>query len=389
MELSADIYRIILRHVGGRTDLSTLCRVNKGFQHVAEQALYSTTYASNARDSFVMCSLFAKTPRLALLVESLTLHIRDGHDTDGPLEVCLSNDFWPIVSEALHQTPRLRCLNLYLDSASDAAQAWILSGTVFRLRSFRCDLQWDADLASFLNTQPDILDLYIVDYSFPEDSDAAPVSISSPLDPGALPNLSTLQTTFAEAACALVPTRPISRLKTCFSKTRLLEKREELSLLSSRLMGTTHPLRALDIADSSYSDAFSMELLAAVTRLQNKVHDLRYLGTLVLPVDGDGVRSFISGQPRRLTPSIKRLKFYGLLRTFCVLRCIEVDVSEWEPPPAIPAGMRALASELRLYCPSLQRVIFVYDFERTAVTVVDGTYALDNEANTDHIWREF
>ena len=296
MELSLDAYRSIVKHVGSRADLSTLCRVNKGFQLAAERALYNTIHASNAWDSSGMCSLFAKAPRLAAMVEALTLVVGDEDDGDsGPSsKVCLPNDFWPTVSKALHHTTGLRFLNLHLENAGNAAQAWILNGTAFRLRSFHCDLQWDADLVSFLNSQPDIDDLYIVDYSWPEDTAQASTSISLPLDPGALPNLSTLQCTFAEAACALVPTRPISRLKTCFSKTRLPEKREELLLLFSKLTETTHPLHSLDIADSDYSDSFSMELLASVVSLQNQVHDLRYLGTLVLPIDGHVVRSSVS-----------------------------------------------------------------------------------------------
>ena len=91
---------------------------------------------------------------------------------------------------------------------------------------------------------------------------------------------------------------------------------------------------------------------------------------------------------RRLTPFIKRLRFYGLLRRLTYLKCVEVDVSEWEPPPSIPAGVRALASELRLYCPSLQQVIFVNDFERTVITASRGTYAVDYDSDTENIWRE-
>lgn len=242
-----------------------------------------------------MCSLFARKPRLAGIVEELTLSIGNGDDSDGrsQTEVCLQSNFWPTVSEALHHMTRLLFLNVHVDNAGDVAQAWILNGTVFRLRGFRCDLQWDAHLVSFLNTQTDINDLYIADYSIPEDVGQTSTSVSSSLEPGALPKLSTLECTFAEAAFALIPHRPISRLKTCFSKTRLPEKRKELSFLFSKLTETTHSLRSLDIADSSYSDSFSMELLASISKLQNRVRDLRYLGTLVLPIDGRVVRGSV------------------------------------------------------------------------------------------------
>ena len=391
MEPYIGTYRLIVKHIGSSADLSTLCRVNKRFQQVAEQVLYSTISTVNARDSFGMCSLFAKTPRLAAMVNSLTLLISDEDDSGSgpPAELRLPDHFWPTLSKALHQTTGLRFLKIHLENVGDAAQAWILSDTTFRLLGFHCDLQWDADLVSFLNTQSDIDDLYIVDYSLAEDNTPTSTSTSS-LNPDALPNLSTLQCTFIEAAYALVPSRPISRLKTCFSKTRLPDKREELLLLFSGLRKTTHPLRSLDIADSSYSDSFSMALLSSVVKLGNRIQELRYLGTFVLPIDGDVVRNLVSGNDRcRLTHIIKRLEFYGLLRTLCHLECLEVDVSEWEPPPPVPSGMQALAGELRLYCPSLQRVVFVNDFERTVITAARGRYAVDHESNTDNIWREF
>ncbi|KIJ61094.1 hypothetical protein HYDPIDRAFT_177168 [Hydnomerulius pinastri MD-312] len=361
MELSLEAYRLIVKYVGNRADICTLCRVNKGFQRAAERALYNTIFASDTSDTLIMCSLLADQPRLAIMVEALTVFVGDESHSGSSIRSDLPENFWPTVARALQLTTRLRFLNLHLDYAGDTAQAWVLEQTTFRLRSFHCDLLWDIHLISFLNAQPDIDDLYIVDYRVPDNTPTSAVPSSS-LDAGALPYLSTLECTFTEAAGALVPTRPISRLKTCFSKTHLREKREELSLLFTKLFQATHPLHSLDIADSSYSELFSMELLTAVVRLQNQVQGLQYLGTLVLPIGGQEVHGFVE----------LRLQFYGLLRRLPYLQCVEVDVSEWEPPPPIPAGVRALASELRLYCPSVERVIFVNDFERTVITAVHG-----------------
>ncbi|KAF9219150.1 hypothetical protein BS17DRAFT_798280 [Gyrodon lividus] len=372
MELSLEAYRLIVKYVGNRVDLCTLCRVNRGFQRAAEQALYNTIYASDTSDTYIMCSLLADKPRLAIVVDALTMFVGDEDHSGYGVPTSFPDNFWHTVAQALQQTTRLRFLNLHLFCAGDAARAWILDGTAFRLRSFHCDLQWDTHLVSFLNTQPDVNDLYILDYRVAEDTVHTSASLSPPLNAGALPSLSILECTFAEAACALVPTRPVSRLKTCFSKTRLPEKRKELSLLFSKLLQATHPLCSLDIADSSYSESFSMELLAAVVELQKQAQGLRYLGTLVLPIGGED-----------------RLRFYMSLRRLSFLECVEVDVSEWEPSPPVPAGVRALAYELRLYCPSVERVIFVKDFERTVITAVDGICALDCDTNIENIWREF
>ena len=71
------------------------------------------------------------------------------------------------------------------------------------------------------------------------------------------------------------------------------------------------------------------------------------------------------------------------------LHTVELEISEWEPAPTRPA-MRALASELRLYCSSIKYFIFVQEFERTVVRVVNGFCAVDPdpEPSTENMWRE-
>ncbi len=70
------------------------------------------------------------------------------------------------------------------------------------------------------------------------------------------------------------------------------------------------------------------------------------------------------------------------------LRCLEVDVSDWDPPPTHPAALRAVTYELRLYCPSIVTVVYVYDFERHLVRVVHGLATYDEDALTENLWRE-
>ena len=69
------------------------------------------------------------------------------------------------------------------------------------------------------------------------------------------------------------------------------------------------------------------------------------------------------------------------------LHTIELEVSEWDPAPT-PQALRALASELRLYCSSIKCCIFVQDFERTVVRVVNGFCAIDYDTVTENLWRE-
>jgi hypothetical protein len=85
--------------------------------------------------------------------------------------------------------------------------------------------------------------------------------------------------------------------------------------------------------------------------------------------------------------------FYALLRRIHRLQSVELDVSSWDPPPieAGPSAFRALANELRIYCRSVKRVIFVHDFDRTVVKVVGGTLRVElgrEVTPTETLWRD-
>lgn len=73
---------------------------------------------------------------------------------------------------------------------------------------------------------------------------------------------------------------------------------------------------------------------------------------------------------------------------FPKIQCLELQVSEWKPRPSSPAALRALASEVRLYNPSIIQVIFVQDFNSSVVRAVNGICRLDTEVNTNLLWRE-
>ncbi|KAJ8521725.1 hypothetical protein ONZ45_g1629 [Pleurotus djamor] len=311
MELSLEAYRNIVNYVGNRSDIATLCRVSKGFQYVAQRALYNTLYLRNVHSTISVCHTLSTSPRLAGLVDALTVSLSDkeqDNDSDSgdgsqsragldeEENAPSITDFWEAIASALRITSRLRYLNIHINSSA-ASVAWILQGCAFRLRGFHCDLDWDLDLVTFLNTQTDLDDLYILDYQ----EDTPSTVSSSPslrLLSTALPNLSTLECTFSEAAVAIVPGRPITHLKSCFSRTVIEEKHAEMSLLFSKIRHSSRRLRALDIADSSYTEPFSMELLRHVIRTKATVSELRYLGTLVLPIGGQEVTSNgLPGEP--------------------------------------------------------------------------------------------
>ena len=87
--------------------------------------------------------------------------------------------------------------------------------------------------------------------------------------------------------------------------------------------------------------------------------------------------------------STQRLQFFGFLMRLRDLYAVELEVTDWEPSPS-PQAMRALASELRLYCPSVEVFVFVQDFERTLIRVRNGYCTIDYDSaySLDSIWRD-
>ncbi|TDL19215.1 hypothetical protein BD410DRAFT_774241 [Rickenella mellea] len=399
MELSKEAYQLIVKFVSSKTDLCVLARVSKAFRPAAERALYNTIYMRDPATTVTLCNLLATSEQRASYVDAITVFARvndddndkDDEDDSEESEEDVGGDglpeaYWTSLAAALRRTTRLRFLNLHIESAAQGG--WILQGCTFQLRAFHCDLTWDGDLAEFLGNQRNLDDLFIADFASATDPSSAPspsvsptplpsTSTSSPppaplpapppaLDPRSLPSLSTLECSFTEAVLALAPGRPLVRLKTCFSRDRLPEKHAELVALLESLSRSSKPLRALDLADSAYTEDFSLAVLAQISR---RLPELRYLGTLVLPVGKE------------------RLQFFGMLMRLRKLRTIELEVSDWDPAPTPPA-LRALASELRLYRPSIACVVFVQDFTRTVVRAMNGICVIDAETNSDNLWRE-
>lgn len=304
MELTLEAISLIVSHTGSRSDIAVLCRLSKLFRRVAERALYDTVYLSSLGQTLTWSSTAANAPRLAYLVNSLTISLGEVGETDGSDEdqsnqshdAEMPEEAWQELGKALQNTINLRSFIIHSQSSPIPPDASILRDTSFLLRTFHCDLDWDDDLVHFLNTQTGIRDLYMLDFKQhtsvtggTTDTTDTPSSTPTTLNASSMPNLTTLECTFSEAVDILLPHRPITRLKTCFSRTDIDEKREEMQRLFRSITLSSNPIRALDIADSSYEESFAMELLQTVVSTARASMDLRYLGTLALPVDGHEV----------------------------------------------------------------------------------------------------
>ncbi|KAJ3851010.1 hypothetical protein EV368DRAFT_44076 [Lentinula lateritia] len=408
MDLTLEAYRLIVHNVRSRGDLAALCLVSKGFRRVAERALYNTLFMRERERTERVCRTLGGGERVARLVEALTVAVEEEGEGEGDgvsdteetqpeerdesMELAAETEtLWRAISAALKNMTGLRHLSIIIDGTRSSAYSgrlgWILGGCGFRLKSFHSDMRWDEDLVRFLNVQDGIEDLYIGDFDYDEREEGVEQrSGRLTLSAAALPRLITLECTFSEAAVAIVPGRPVARLKTCFSRTDGEGKRGEMRGLFEGLgkalaRGGWY---ALDIADAEYEEGFAMEAAGGSLSLKGT---LRYLGTLVLPVGGR-----------------ERLLFYGLLMKLRNLCCVELEISAWDPSPTVvgPVAFRALGNELRLYCPGVAKIVFVSmnaggeDIgERTTVEWIPGegvarveSEVMNGMTGTEGLWRD-
>ena len=299
--LTLEMCRKVVSYTESQGDLSRLCQVSQSFRVFAERALYNTLQMRDIPKTLLLCRTLSSTPRISAFVDALTLYTMDEEvasenssnsekGSDSVQE--FPHNFWGCIAHALEKMINLQYLSIHIADSANANVAWMLSKCTFQLRSFHCDLSWDNHLISFLNRQTNLIDLYILDFLDTKNLDAATIteknaaSLPHSLSSAAFPHLSTLECTFAEAAMAITPGRPLMCLKTCFSRTQLDEKRAEMAQFLTRICRSTRPLRALDIADSRYTTVFSMELLTSIVASRVTSLELRYLGTLVLPISG-------------------------------------------------------------------------------------------------------
>lgn len=294
MKLPPEVYSVIAQHVERRADLCTLCLVSKSFQSAAEHMLYRTLDTGESSNTTLLCGVLVEQPRLSRLVANLTIYLneegRDDNGSDPQVQqpFLSSSHHWTSISRALRNTAGLRSLRVYVNSGIPMNYAWILDNCSFQLHSFHCDLAWDEHLVSFLSTQHKLTDLHISD--FDEDIEENKfISTHSLRQAHTLPGLSTLDCTFTKAVGILVPGRPVTHVKTCFSSSNHEARRVELALLLADLRLSTQPIYSLTVADESYTSDFSLELLSSLVRAFGPTPQLRYVGPLALPVDGSEV----------------------------------------------------------------------------------------------------
>jgi F-box-like len=297
MKLPPEVYLNIAQHVEMRADLYALCLVSRGFRTAAERVLYRALDTSEPSNTIMLCRVLAEQPRLSRLVTTFAIYLdeegqggnrRNSQEQEPSSSLSQSHYYWTSISCALRNTASLRLLRVHLNGGIPINYAWILDGCSFQLHTFHCDLAWDVHLISFLITQRELTDLHISDFDgdVPENLS---ISTHSLRQAHTLPRLSILDCTFTEAVGLLVPGRPVTHVKTCFSSSNREARRVELALLLTDLRLSIQPIYSLTVADESYTSTFSLELLSSLVKSFGPTPQLRYLGPLALPVDGNEV----------------------------------------------------------------------------------------------------
>ncbi|EAU80859.2 hypothetical protein CC1G_03035 [Coprinopsis cinerea okayama7 len=233
----------------------------------------------------------------------------------------LPRGFWETVRAALKKMTGLEMLVLYDHTRMNT---WL------RLR-----FRWDANIVSFVRHQHNLELLQVADFVEAETEERVGV--------GRLERLSVVEAHVSVAGQFLEERG--SRLR----NVQVLVDRGHVGVLLGRGSGSgggaggggggggavarlPKGLRGLSILD--LPEEYAVEVLEAVSV---SCPELRALGQFPLPI-------------------LKRHKFTASLMRLHYLRCIEVDLSSWQPMP-VAGAQRALAAELKTFCPSLRWVV--------------------------------
>ncbi|EMD39481.1 hypothetical protein CERSUDRAFT_121752 [Gelatoporia subvermispora B] len=297
-------------------DLLSLTRVCKTSQSASEAILYETLYLRDAEAAYFACqAIITHNGARGTYVR------RFWFCPDLRRSRPFPSQFWQAVQVALTKMDYLEYLVLNDPTGSNT---WVLTPGHFKfeLHDASFNLKWDENLVAFLATQHKLRVLSTLDSLDGEALCGLPA--------GSLQNLTTFSGPLLVLA-ELVES-PLTHVQIQLENDTAVILETVLSDLSKLKKG----LRSLNII--GIPSQYSLETLQLVSKsmFQSNLH---HLGVLPLPW-GD------------------RVPFRRCLMQLHSLENIEVDVSRWDPPPSEPF-QRMIAAELRVYCPTLRRVIFV------------------------------
>ncbi|TFK47018.1 hypothetical protein OE88DRAFT_1637413 [Heliocybe sulcata] len=263
--LPVELYHEIFGHVKSRRDLCSLIRISRFHQPLVARFLYHTVELSKySEHTEQFCKAILRTPYYGGLVVSLTIHGDNHYPVSLPDLECFR--LWCNVACALRRLTRLETLHLV---RLPQVYTWILKKCSFSLKELHCGHnKFDSDLLSFLNTQQRLSSIHwVVPDICPSRGRPPPSFPKTLLAKKALPALEKLVTNCPSLAVALVPGRPVHRL-------RILSETVD-ETLTSTIASSTAPLLCLETHTPLSGTLLSDDTLRSLATLK----DLR---TLVL-----------------------------------------------------------------------------------------------------------
>ncbi|KAF9465813.1 hypothetical protein BDZ94DRAFT_1159321 [Collybia nuda] len=313
MPLSPELYGRIASFAQTRpADLVALCLTCKAFQREAEIRLYENLVFVEPQSLHLACESIIQNERLGLHVRRFLF----SHEMRRPPP--LGQPLWESVKGALNCMHNLE--NLLLQDTT-YSNTWIFDPAEikFQLREAKLRFVWDARMMNFLQSQRELRLLNISDNL---------ADLTRPkLKPGSLPLLQIFDgmiiTAIQMFSC------PLTHLQMRITG----DSKRHVPFLLSKLFKVHKTLRSLSILhlqDDQALDAVSAISAASLT--------IQHLGLIPLPITN-------------------RHEFYHYLLRLHHLRTIQVDLAHWVPQPHV-MPQRAIAAEIKMYCPSIYCVVF-------------------------------
>ncbi|GBE85459.1 hypothetical protein BKA93DRAFT_828851 [Sparassis latifolia] len=307
-------------HYSSQRDLFSLCLTSKALQRATEARIYECIFLRDMGVAYRACRAIVGRGGVRGAYVKRFWFSQDTRRLPPRTMVQLPPQFWQAVQDALTKMVNLDFL-LLNDPAN--ANTWVLSSPTykFQLREASFQLPWDAEMVAFLQTQNRLRVLHTED-SF-EDGPLPAIT------PGKLQSLQVYNG----------PVLVVAELMACpLTHLQIMLEEDTAVLLGTVVTDLGRSMKTL----RSLNVAFMPEhyMLETLQLISTSVFapTLRHLGILPIPYDD-------------------RSEVHRCLMRLPALHVLEVDVFNWEPQP-VEVFQRMLASELRIYCPSLRYVSF-------------------------------
>lgn len=314
-------HRIV--HWTRRRDLPALCLSSKSLQKSAETKLYETIMSSDVSVIFRACESIVLQDRLGPYVHSFYVYQITRRTQELP------RCFWQMVQKALS---KMRCLDVLCIHDPAHSNTWVLSDSdilQLQLREANFRLPWDEHLVRFLESQSKLTQFQFIG-GLDEDAPR--------LKAGSLPNLCTFDGKLALAMQLLTVPCHLRHLRIPSDR----DTNKNLLDFIPHLTSISRTLRSLNIIH--VPEEMSVEAIKLISFM---CPDLHYLGIIPLPM---------------MFPH--RSMIHDALWAMHHLRDLELDVTRWSP---VPTGLlqRMLTTELHIFCPSIEHIIFRTGTNRT------------------------